>query len=131
MSKGKWKRGTIYCDDDELVYEIILSKGKGTLTKKAENMLLEIANNFMYRKKGHYKDPDDWYDILQYGIYVLLTNWYKFNERKYYKALPYFTELMKRAMALQWNELRGIKKGAFITPEFVSWDVILEKNKNL
>ena len=39
-------KSPFYLDDDEFYYEIVLSKGKGFLTKKAEGMLIKIANNF-------------------------------------------------------------------------------------
>jgi hypothetical protein len=94
----------LYVDDDELVYEIKLSQGKGFLTEKAKVMFIKIVNNFMFNFKGKLGDIQI-QDCSQHAVLHLLTNWESFNTKKYYKAIPYFTELVKRAVTWEYNEL--------------------------
>lgn len=101
------KRQKAYLDDDELVYELILSKGKGTLTKKCERMLILIADNFS--RKFRYYDEDTSKDCYQTGMEMLLKNWKNFNPKKYNKALPYLTEIYKRAAALGLKQYHNDK----------------------
>ncbi len=112
----KLKNPKLYVNDTELVYEIILSKGKGMLTKKAEDMFLKIATNFMYN--FFYYDNDYRDDCYQQGVESMFKNWRKFDEKKYIKALPYISELFKRGSAFGFNELIGRKKGVKL--EFIS-----------
>ena len=79
-----------YLDDDELYYEIVLSKGRGFLTKKAEKMLLLIGQNMIRRKNNMYKTEDDKNDCLQTGLLFMFQKWKNFNEKKYKLALPFF-----------------------------------------
>ena len=96
-----------YLDDDDLFYEIVLSKGKGNLTKKAEKMLILIGEN-MIRKKVH-KTQDDRDDCLQTGLLFMFQKWANFNQKKFNSAFPYFSEVFKRGMATGWNELTNKK----------------------
>ena len=98
-----------YLDEDEFYYEIVLSKGKGVLTKKAEIMLIKIANNFIKRKSDHYKTDDDKNDCVQTGLLFMFQNWNNFNNKKYKTAMPYFSEIFKRGIAQGYNELRNKK----------------------
>jgi hypothetical protein len=88
-----------YVEDNDLWYEIVLSKGKGYLTKKAEKMLILIAQKVMKKLERRYNSEDDKLDCLQQGILHLLSKWNGFDERKFPKALPYFSEIAKRGMA--------------------------------
>ena len=117
-----------YIDDTELLYEIILSKGKGMLTPKAEQMLMLIGNNFMWRKKGMYRCDADWNDCLQNGLLKLFNNWHKFNEKKYTKALPYMTEVFKRGIADSFNGLRYYNNHTGLQLNLVSLDAYFENN---
>jgi hypothetical protein len=103
------KNKKLYVDDDRLFYEIKLSQGKGFLTEQAKIMLVKIADNFMYN--FYYFDESLRVDCYQSGVEIMLRNWYKFNTKKYYKALPYFTELMKRGAAYGLGEQQNKKKG--------------------
>lgn len=94
-----------YIDDDELVYEIILSKGRGFLTEKAAMMLILISKNLSRRFHYYNKIESIEEDCMQEGLYQMLLNWNKFNEKKYYKALPYFSELFKRGSAFNFNNM--------------------------
>lgn len=98
-----------YLEDHELYYEIVLSKGKGKLTKKAEKMLILIGNKTITKKERNYKSIDDRNDCLQQGLYMMFQNWQNFNEKRYKSALPYFSEIFKRAMAQGLKEIYNIK----------------------
>jgi len=94
-----------YIKDDELIYHIIISKGKGYLTSEATTFLISIAHNLI--KKFNYNDYDDMLDCRQEAIYQMVKNYMLFDERKYSSALPYFSEICKRAMAKSFNKIRG------------------------
>jgi sulfite reductase alpha subunit-like flavoprotein len=98
-----------YLEDHELYYEIVLSKGKGKLTKNAERMLILIGNKIITKKERNYKSIDDRNDCLQQGLYMMFQNWQNFNEKRYKSALPYFSEIFKRAMAQGLKEIYNIK----------------------
>lgn len=92
-----------YLDDNELFYEIVLSKGRGSLTKKAERMFVMIGENMIRTKM--YKTQDDKNDCLQTGLLFMFEKWTNFNEKKYRLALPYFSEIFKRGMYQGFNDL--------------------------
>lgn len=98
-----------YLDDNELFYEIVLSKGRGFLTKKAERMFILIGENMIRRKNNMYKTQDDKNDCLQTGLLYMFEKWMNFNEKKYKLALPYFSEIFKRGMAQGYNDLTNKK----------------------
>lgn len=98
-----------YLNDTDLYYEIILSKGKGLLTRKAEHYFQLIATNTIRRKAKDYKDEDEMRDCLQNGLLIMLENWKNFNEKKFKLALPYFTEVFKRGIAAGYNEIYNKK----------------------
>lgn len=109
-----------YLNDRDLYYEIILSKGKGNLTKKAENMLLLIATNTIRKKQAKYKNIDDYNDCLQQGIMRLFENWKGFNEKRYSYSLPYYTEIFKRGIADGFNVLINKKSYSDDSIRFIS-----------
>lgn len=98
-----------YLEDTELYYEIVISLGKGKLTKKAENYLIMIANNTIRKKLRNYNTKDDMHDCQQEGLLHLFKNWRGFNHRKFDLALPYFTELFKRGTMMGFNTLQNKK----------------------
>lgn len=97
-----------HIDSRDFYVEIIVSKGMGKLTKKAENMLISLANGAI--KKRQYFSIDDRNDCLQTGLLNLFKNWYKFNPDKSNNAFAYYTEIFKRGIAEGINELQR-KKG--------------------
>ena len=101
-------KSPFYLDDDEFYYEIVLSKGKGFLTKKAEGMLIKIANNFIKRKSDSYKG-DDKNDCVQTGLLFMFQNWNNFNEKKYKTMFDESNQFTKRGIAQGYNELRNKK----------------------
>jgi hypothetical protein len=99
-----------YLDEDDFYYEIVLSKGKGLLTKKAERMLILIGNNMIIKLRSRYtKNPDDENDCLQSGLLSLFLNWNSFNDKRFKVALPYFSEIFKRGAADGYNKLLNKK----------------------
>lgn len=110
-----------YLNDDDLYYEIVLSKGKGKLTKKAEMYFELIAKNTIRKKQKDYKDVDEMLDCMQNGLLIMFENWYNFDENKYKYALPYFTEIYKRGIADGYNELHG-RKSRQKNVKFISLD---------
>ena len=82
-----------YLDEDDFYYQIVLSKGKGLLTKKAEIMIKLIGDNTIIKLKHRYKSDDDMNDCCQSGLLHMYINWYSFNEKRFKVAMPYFTEV--------------------------------------
>jgi len=98
-----------YLEDRELYYEMIISKGKGKLTKRAEHLLILIAKNTVRRKERNYNTTDDKNDCVQQGILHMFQNWKNFNHLKYDAAFPYFTEIYKRGLADGLNLINNKK----------------------
>ena len=98
-----------YLEEDDFYYEIVLSKGKGLLTKKAERMLILIGNNMIIKLKNRYKTEDDMDDCLQTGLLFMFLNWNSFNEKRFKVAMPYFSEIFKRGAADGYNKLLNKK----------------------
>jgi hypothetical protein len=98
-----------YLEEDDFYYEIVLSKGKGLLTKKAERMLILIGNNMIIKLKNRYKTEDDKLDCLQSGLLFMFLNWNSFNEKRFKVAMPYFSEIFKRGAADGYNKLLNKK----------------------
>lgn len=106
MNKSKNKH---YVNDTELMYHLILSKGKGKLTRKAEFMFMLICEKTMYKITYKYRDDDERYDCYQHGQLKLFENWKGFDEKKFNKALPYITELFKRGVTDGFNKIKNKK----------------------
>ena len=99
-----------YLDEDEFYYEIVLSKGKGLLTKRAERMMILIANNMIVKLRNRYRgNKDDENDCLQSGLLFMFLNWNSFNEKRFKVAMPYFSEIFKRGAADGYNKLLNKK----------------------
>lgn|SRR6185369_16559780 len=95
----------------KFTYQILISKGKGKLTRMAEKMLIDLAYNAI-RKKNYYIE-DDKKDCLQTSIFNMLNNWHNFNPDKTDNAFAYFTEIHKRSTTEMINTLymkKGLKK---------------------
>lgn len=98
-----------YLEDRDLYYQMVLSKGKGKLTKEAEQMLMLIAKNTVRKKDRNYNNVDDKNDCIQQGLLHMFMNWKNFNHKKYDGAFPYFTEIFKRGIADGINILNNKK----------------------
>lgn len=97
-----------YLDSIDLTKEIIISQGKGTLTKKAELMLVKIADNLI--RKFTYYNQDDQYDCKMSGLISMFENWKSFNHQLYNNAFPYFTEICKRGIVKGLDTINGINR---------------------
>jgi len=95
-----------YLSNNDLYYELVVSKALGNLTRKAQNMLIIIAKSAI--KKMNYNDPQDREDCLSSAYLDIFSNWYNFNE---YNTNPfsYFSEVCKRGYAKSWNQLKKRK----------------------
>lgn len=111
-----------YVSENDLYYELVLSKGKGKLTRKAEKYFILIANRTILRKERDYKDQDEKNDCLQQGLLSMFSNWKNFNEEKYSVALPYLTEIFKRGIADGYNQLYNKKPYQKFKPKMISID---------
>ena len=72
-----------YLEDTDLYYEIVISKGKGYLTRKAEHYFELIAKNTIRRKAKDYKDNEEMMDCMQHGLLIMFENWMSFDEKKF------------------------------------------------
>ena len=92
------KRNSHYITDRELYYQLVVSIGKGENTPELCKMLIKITNNVML--KFRFNMFEDKKDIRQEALYTVLTRVRGFDHNKYDKALPYVTEIIKRAIVL-------------------------------
>ena len=88
-----------FLEDRDLYYKLVISKGRGKLTRQAQEMLILIANNTIRKKERNYNNMDDRNDCIQQGLLHMFQNWKNFNPKKYDTAFPYFTEIFKRGLA--------------------------------
>lgn len=93
----------MYLSNKELYKEIVISKGLGRLTKRAQYMLELLAKRTI--KKMKYTNNDDKMDCYQSGLLFMFQNWYNFDEEKSINAFAYFTEVFKRGIAKGYNDL--------------------------
>jgi hypothetical protein len=98
-----------YLDDRELYYEMVISKGKGKLTSRSQELLILIAQNTIRKKERNYRTSDDRNDCIQQGLLHLFQNWKNFNPQKFDSAFPYFTEIFKRGLADGMNVINNKK----------------------
>lgn len=94
---------TIYIKRGEFLKEIIDSKEQGFLTKKAENMLILLAQKTI--QKFSYKNEADMEDCLQNGLLILFQNWKMFDDKITENPFAYYTEVFKRAVAAGYNNI--------------------------
>lgn len=87
------------------MYEVLISKGKGKMTEELKLMMVKIADRTMLVLKSRYENSDDYYDVYMDGLVRLYMMWNSFDEKRYDKALPYYTEVFKRGVAESYNKL--------------------------
>jgi hypothetical protein len=100
--KSEPKKSKIYIIDTELLYEIIISQGRGKITNKLERMLFDICKNVT--RKFSYNSENDKYDCMM-GAYLHVIQKYKNFDVNRGAALPYITELIKRSLVNNFNIL--------------------------
>lgn len=106
-----------YISNKELYYEIIVSKAKGNLTRKSQQMFILMGERI--HRKMTYKDPHIQEDTLSTAYMMVFDNkrWMNFDEDKTRNAFAYFTEIIKRGMAKGYNDhmkLKGVKENPVI-----------------
>ena len=104
MIKEKKKK---YLSNKDLYIEIIVSKAQGRLTTRAANMLVLLGKNL--QKKMYYRDIDDKHDCLQEAMLSVFRLWYNFDENKGTNAFAYYSEVIKRGLAMGWNKQHKTK----------------------
>ncbi len=96
----------MYFNEKELFYEILVSKGKGKLTKKATGILLLMCERIFGKLANRYINLQEFkYDVYMFAVERVLLMWKSFNHLKYDVAGPYYTEMIKRAFAMGYNIL--------------------------
>ncbi len=110
-----------YIDKKEFYKEIIQSKINNRLTKKAEQLLILLANNTI--RKMHYLNTNDKKDCLQEGLLILFKNWRCFDETNFDDAFAYYTEIFKRAMARGKNILYNKKMKTISISNFYELEI--------
>jgi len=106
----------MYIDDRKMLYEIILSKGKGKRTKNLDNMLILISKNLSLKFINRYTNSIDFQSCCNQGLFRMLLYWKNFNEKKYTSPFSYFTEIFKRGIAEGYGELILWKKNSDCEP---------------
>jgi len=114
MIKEKKKK---YLSNKDLYMEIIVSKAKGKLTPRAAQMLVLLGKKL--QNKMYYRNPDDKKDCLQEAMLSVFKLWYNFDEMKGDNAFAYYSEIIKRGLAMGWNKMYKTK-GEQV--EFISLD---------
>lgn len=97
-----------YLSNDDLYKEIVKSKIAGKLSDKAFDMLVLMTKRI--NRKFRYENELDREDVLQYCYLRILQVWNNFDETKYTNAFSYYTEIIKRAHAWQFNFLMKGRK---------------------
>jgi hypothetical protein len=101
--KTKKTKNKNYLNNTDLIQQIIISKNKNKITDELGKMIMLISTNLS--RRFTYVNPDDRNDCIGSGVLQMSLNYHNFNEHKYDNALAYMTEICKRAMAKQFNEL--------------------------
>ena len=92
-----------YITNNDLHYQIMISKAMGKLTPEATNMFILMVNRIS--RRFYYKDPDDRRDCVQWALMNLFTQWYNYNEFITNNPFAYYTEIIKRGLAKGWEEV--------------------------
>ncbi len=93
-----------YVENKEMMKEVIISKAYGIITPKLLEQCMKIVKNVS--KKFRYNDEEDRYDCEAYAYEIVIKNWYHFDEDRYDNAFAYYTEIIKRAFAMQFKILQ-------------------------
>lgn len=98
-----------YYSEREFHYQMLISKGRGYLSPKAQHIMILIAKNVIRKKEKSYNSIDDRNDCIQQGLLHMFLNWKNYNHRKYETPGPYFTEIFKRGLAEGLNIITNKK----------------------
>lgn len=91
-----------YIKNTEMLYQFLLSKGKGKPTDLYYKMLYQIASGIHFKLNRNYNTQ--YRDDILTDVYIhLLKNFNKFNEKKYDNIVAYYSEIAKRACTEYYN----------------------------
>lgn len=85
-----------YLDDQYFYYQMIISLGKGKLTRVAEKYIYLICINIM-KKLVVYQNKELMDDFVQDAFLKCYEVWVRFSPKRYESPLNYFTEIVKRS----------------------------------
>jgi len=105
-----------YLSNDDLYKEIIKSKKDGKLTDAAFNMLMLMTKRI--NRKFRYDNEMDREDVLQFSYLRLLQVWNNFDETRFSNVFSYYTEVIKRAHAFEYNLLMKTRKDSISINNF-------------
>lgn len=94
----------------ELVMELLYSKARGKLTRRACKMIELLGNRAIVKLAHRYSSYEDQLDCLQGGLHDMYRNWHNFDIDKTDNAFAYMTEIFKRGANKTFNDLYK-KKG--------------------
>ena len=112
-----------YWDNIGAEMELRICQKKGILSKKMENMFIELIDNSYF---SFCSDMKNYQDIKNDCVLRLLETWKGYNYRKA-DPLSYFTEIVKRRIYLSIKELGGWKNG--YEPKWYSIDSIFNNKE--
>jgi len=101
-----------YLSNDDLYKEIIKSKAQDKLTDEAIKMLILMCKKI--NLKFRYENEMDREDVLQFSYLRILQVWKNFDETRYTNTFSYYTEIIKRAHAFEFNFLNKYNKNISI-----------------
>ncbi len=91
----------MYLTNDELLFELIICKGKGKISKKLIGYFVMISENIV--NKLHEQEYYD--DQIGESILYLMERWNYANIEKYPdNVFSYYSEISKRSMTQIWNK---------------------------
>jgi hypothetical protein len=111
-----------YVDPEEFKTEILLSKEKDELTKRAVEMLMLMAKESS--KKLTYKDEEDRKDCIAFAMMDVIKYWRSFNPEKSKYPFAYYTQIIKHGFAKGWRKLHPLsatKKVSLSNENFYSF----------
>lgn len=97
-----------YLKNKEFYNEICISLEQKKLTKKAEGMLILLAERANQKLKYN-KNSKDKEDCIAFAILDLFNYWDRFDPSKTTNAFAYFTQIAKNGYAKGWNKLYPVK----------------------
>jgi len=93
-----------YLDKEDLYFQTVISKGKGTPTKKLDEMFYLIAVG-MSEKFSYRTDLDIQEDQRQEAYVALRERWTTVRPDKVNSVFPFYSEIAKRACTQTYNHI--------------------------
>ena len=112
-----------YVDNRTMMYEMIVSKAQGEMTRELLKMSMKIVKGV--NKKFSYNNEDDRGDVIAYSYEVIIKNWMHFDEEKFDNPFSYISEIVKRAHAFQFKHLQKTRHNT------ISLDYTFDNGKSI